>query len=155
MVSTRQKRKATRSASMPFCGNARLLEGWSNNADISTHKFTEESSNGAALRKIWGWISQRFRRIWRNIELLEVRMVTSLVSSKTHGWTPERRARQAAIIRTWKPWKRSTGPRTDRGKAASSGNRARSLQAAMAEIERARRALADAHGYLDRLKGKP
>ena len=32
-------------------------------------------------------------------------------------WTKERRARQAELIRTWKPWKRSTGPRTPAGKA--------------------------------------
>lgn len=39
-----------------------------------------------------------------------------------HGWTPERRARQAALIATWRPWERSTGPRTAAGKAASSRN---------------------------------
>jgi hypothetical protein len=33
-------------------------------------------------------------------------------------WTKERRARQAELIRTWKPWTRSTGPRTAAGKAA-------------------------------------
>src|SRR5689334_1952589 len=33
------------------------------------------------------------------------------------GWTPERRARQAAAIRTWQPWRHTTGPRTDAGKA--------------------------------------
>lgn len=32
-----------------------------------------------------------------------------------NGWTPERRARQAALIRTWKPWQQSTGPRTAEG----------------------------------------
>jgi len=37
-------------------------------------------------------------------------------------WTPERRARQAAAIKTWRPWERSTGPRTAEGKAASSRN---------------------------------
>jgi hypothetical protein len=37
-------------------------------------------------------------------------------------WTPERRARQAELIRTWKPWKAATGPRTDEGKAGSSRN---------------------------------
>ena len=30
-----------------------------------------------------------------------------------NGWTPERRERQAALIRSWKPWEHSTGPRTD------------------------------------------
>jgi len=38
------------------------------------------------------------------------------------GWTPERRAQQAARIRQWQPWKRSTGPRTDAGKAQSAMN---------------------------------
>lgn len=38
------------------------------------------------------------------------------------SWTPERRARQAALIRTWEPWKQATGPRTPDGKAAASRN---------------------------------
>ena len=38
------------------------------------------------------------------------------------GWTPERRARQAELIRTWKPWEQSTGPRTDKGKARTARN---------------------------------
>jgi hypothetical protein len=39
-----------------------------------------------------------------------------------HGWTPERRARQALAIRRWKPWDRSTGPRTEQGKRTVSRN---------------------------------
>lgn len=31
-------------------------------------------------------------------------------------WTPERRARQAEAIRSWKPWEKTTGPRTEKGK---------------------------------------
>lgn len=38
------------------------------------------------------------------------------------SWTPERRARQAELIRTWQPWTRSTGPRTAEGKATTSRN---------------------------------
>ena len=38
------------------------------------------------------------------------------------SWTPERRARQAALIRTWKPWQQATGPRTLDGKAKASRN---------------------------------
>lgn len=38
------------------------------------------------------------------------------------SWSPERRARQAAAIRTWQPWEKSTGPRTAEGKARSAGN---------------------------------
>ena len=37
-------------------------------------------------------------------------------------WTPERRARQAELIRTWQPWAKSTGPRTAAGKAKASRN---------------------------------
>ncbi|CAE6939109.1 hypothetical protein R69608_05136 [Paraburkholderia nemoris] len=39
-----------------------------------------------------------------------------------NGWTPERRAKQAEAIRRWKPWKQSTGPKTDDGKLAASKN---------------------------------
>ena len=38
------------------------------------------------------------------------------------GWTSERRARQAILIRTWKPWEQATGPKSDAGKAASAMN---------------------------------
>ena len=31
-------------------------------------------------------------------------------------WTPERRARQAELIRQWKPWAKSTGPRSVEGR---------------------------------------
>ncbi|MBQ4853742.1 hypothetical protein IMW82_03485 [Rhodanobacter sp. B2A1Ga4] len=39
-----------------------------------------------------------------------------------NGWTPERRQRQAAAISQWKPWERSTGPRTVEGKAVAGRN---------------------------------
>ncbi len=32
-----------------------------------------------------------------------------------NGWTPERRAKQAELIRQWKPWAKSTGPRSPEG----------------------------------------
>jgi hypothetical protein len=41
------------------------------------------------------------------------------------GWTPERRARQAEAIRRWRPWERSTGPRTAEGKAVAAANGAK------------------------------
>ena len=31
-------------------------------------------------------------------------------------WTLEQRQRQAEAIRRWKPWEKSTGPRSDEGK---------------------------------------
>ena len=39
-----------------------------------------------------------------------------------NGWTLERRARQAELIRRWRPWEKSTGPRTEAGKAVVSRN---------------------------------
>jgi hypothetical protein len=38
------------------------------------------------------------------------------------GWTDERRAKHSAAIRTWSPWKNSTGPRTEGGKSISRCN---------------------------------
>jgi hypothetical protein len=32
-----------------------------------------------------------------------------------NGWTPERRQRQREAIQRWRPWERSTGPRTPQG----------------------------------------
>ncbi len=65
------------------------------------------------------------------------------------GWTPERRARQAALIRTWKPWAQSTGPRTAEGKAQAAEN-ARAfhgwtpeLQAMRDEVQAQARRVAD------------
>ncbi len=34
-----------------------------------------------------------------------------------NGWTKERRERQAELIRNWQPWAKSTGPKTEEGKA--------------------------------------
>ena len=39
-----------------------------------------------------------------------------------NGWTPERRAKQAEAIRKWRPWEKSTGPKTDEGKAKVARN---------------------------------
>lgn len=39
-----------------------------------------------------------------------------------NGWTPERRARQAELIRKWQPWRKSTGPKSRAGKKAVSQN---------------------------------
>ena len=38
------------------------------------------------------------------------------------GWTEERKAKQREAIQRWKPWEKSTGPRTDAAKATSAGN---------------------------------
>lgn len=51
------------------------------------------------------------------------------------AWTPERRARQAEIIRRTRPWDKSTGPRSAEGKQTSSRN------ALLGPIRAARRSL--------------
>ena len=37
-------------------------------------------------------------------------------------WTPEQRQRQREAIQRWKPWSKSTGPRSLKGKATASRN---------------------------------
>ena len=49
-----------------------------------------------------------------------------------HGWTAERRTRQAELIHTWRPWERATGPKTASGKRRSSRNAYRPESAARA-----------------------
>ena len=54
------------------------------------------------------------------------------------SWTPERRAQQAAFLRTLKPWLRSTGPRTSAGKARSARNAYKGgVRAALRQLSRA------------------
>ena len=44
------------------------------------------------------------------------------INKMPNGWTLERRARQAELIRQWKPWAKSTGPRSSEGKERVSRN---------------------------------
>ena len=37
-------------------------------------------------------------------------------------WSPERRQRQSELIRQWKPWAKSTGPKSPDGKERVSRN---------------------------------
>lgn len=39
-----------------------------------------------------------------------------------NGWSDERRAKQREAIKRWKPWQKSTGPRTEQGKERAAGN---------------------------------
>ncbi|TIC79566.1 hypothetical protein E5K04_13580 [Crenobacter intestini] len=56
----------------------------------------------------------------------------------SNGWTPERRAKQAELIRQWQPWAKSTGARTAEGKAASARNSTKhGLYSKAAKAERA------------------
>ena len=39
-----------------------------------------------------------------------------------NGWTSERRAKQAEMIKTWKPWQQATGPVSPEGRARVARN---------------------------------
>jgi len=61
-----------------------------------------------------------------------------------NGWTVERRQRQAEQIQRWKPWKLSTGARTEEGKEVSKMNAVKHgcyLAQARLEIKQLRRIL--------------
>jgi hypothetical protein len=65
-------------------------------------------------------------------------------SAAKAGWTPERRAAQAALIQRWQPWRSSTGPKTESGKARCAGNalkHGRRSLATIREFQRIRRVL--------------
>jgi hypothetical protein len=57
-----------------------------------------------------------------------------------NGWTLERRQLQRAAIQRWKPWVRSTGPRTPDGRAKVARNADRgALRPLLRELARALR----------------
>jgi len=59
-------------------------------------------------------------------------------------WTAEARARQAALIREWQPWRQSTGPVTRKGKRKAARNWQKSGRGQVALLMRTiRRALGD------------
>jgi len=39
-----------------------------------------------------------------------------------NGWTERRKKQQACAIRRWQPWRQSTGPKSEKGKAESRMN---------------------------------
>jgi hypothetical protein len=67
------------------------------------------------------------------------------------AWTEERRRRQAEAIRKWKPWEKSTGPRTEAGKARSRMNalRRRWLREAVKLVRLNREFLEQARAFLE------
>jgi hypothetical protein len=66
------------------------------------------------------------------------------IRHRPKGWTPERRAVQAALIRRWQPWRSSTGPKTETGKARCAKNALKQGKRSLAtirEFQRIRRVL--------------
>ena len=79
------------------------------------------------------------------------------IPRSTSGWSPERRANHAAAIRRWKPWEKSTGPRTAGGKARSAQNAAKPLNPIKAmdrALRMSSRQLTDINRYI-KLKNIP
>jgi len=44
------------------------------------------------------------------------------MANSAKGWTAERRKQQSEAIARWKPWAKSTGPRSDSGRARVARN---------------------------------
>jgi hypothetical protein len=68
------------------------------------------------------------------------------------GWSAQRRAAQRAAIYRWRPWEKSTGPKTSTGKAAVGRNALKSGQhtkAAVAERKSVRGLLKAIRAMLD------
>lgn len=64
------------------------------------------------------------------------------MAGNSKSWTPARRKKQAEIMRQRKAWNKSTGPKTDEGKAISAAN-AHKHGMRSAAIQALTRALAD------------
>jgi len=44
------------------------------------------------------------------------------LKANNNGWSESRKAKQSAMIHAWKPWEKSTGPKTQQGKNKSKMN---------------------------------
>jgi hypothetical protein len=68
----------------------------------------------------------------------KTRQTNSWRRRMANGWTKERRAQQAELIRRWKPWEQSTGPKTPEGKSRVARNAYRGgVRPLMRELARA------------------
>ena len=80
----------------------------------------------------------------RHLQRTGPEQICGRIKRRPKGWSPERRARQAALIRSWQPWRRSTGPKTEAGKTRCAMNalkHGQRSQAAIREFQRIRYAL--------------
>jgi Putative transposase/Transposase zinc-binding domain len=97
-------------AKRPFAGPQAVLaylSRYTHRVAISNQRLLAFDQRGVTFR----WKDYRAKgrtRFWRR--------------TMANGWTPERRARQSALIRSWRPWEKSTGPKTPAGRATVSRN---------------------------------
>jgi hypothetical protein len=81
--------------------------------------------------------------------------ISRRVKRRRKGWSAERRALQAAVIRRSKPWQHATGPRTQSGKARCAMNalkHGRRSRATIRMFQRVRHALRLAAKNNERLR---
>ena len=55
-------------------------------------------------------------------KIYQIRQTNFWRFKMANGWTGERKQKQRELIQNWKPWEKSTGARTPKGKARSSRN---------------------------------
>ena len=55
-------------------------------------------------------------------EIYQIRQTNFWRFKMANGWTGERKQKQRELIQNWKPWEKSTGARTTKGKAKSKMN---------------------------------
>lgn len=72
----------------------------------------------------------------------------------TRQWTDEQKAKQAALIHSWRPWTKSTGAKTAKGKAISSQNVIVGKRNKQKALEQAMRDYYSALAKIDALTGK-
>src|SRR5688572_21372695 len=80
----------------------------------------------------------------RELDRITKCLLNRLARRTKAGWSPERRARQADLIRRQAPWRHSTGPKTEAGKARCAKNALRHggrSRARILELQRIRRIL--------------
>lgn len=70
------------------------------------------------------------------------------------AWTDEQKAKQAAAIRSWMPWIKSTGPTSASGKAIVAGNRALGEQRRREALAKAEVELREAEAKVAALRSK-
>lgn len=81
------------------------------------------------------YVNRYVRRLCPSLPLDKIGFLSYIMrmskNKNNNGWTEERRRKQAEAIRRWKPWEKSTGPKTPEGKkrtrlnALKNGSRAR------------------------------
>jgi hypothetical protein len=107
--------------------------------DAEDAGFAQGEEKIAEVRRPDYW-KRGFLSMIRRLEKRDHAARSAAAPRRPGAWTPERRARQSALIRRWQPWRRATGPTTDAGKARCAMNGLKHGFRSRAYIERRRQA---------------